>query len=90
MLAATGETSVDSALDQVVLLKVLPRIHGSRRRVEPVLNRLARYTEDPGAGVSELEKETAIASAVRLKAARAKIDRMTNVLRANQFVSFSE
>ena len=90
MLAATGEGDVDAALDQVVLLKLLPRIHGSRRRVEPVLRRLARYTENPGALSSELEQETPLAPAVRLPHARAKVDRMMEVLRANQFVSFSE
>ena len=90
MLAATGDVEMDSALDQVVLLKVLPRIHGSRRRVEPVLTRLARYTENPRASSAELNEDTAIAESVALKGARLKIDRMMEVLKANQFVSFSE
>ena len=90
MLAATGDIDVDSALDQVVLLEVLPRIHGSRRRVEPVLRRLARYTENPRASSAELNEAAPIAESIALAGARLKIDRMMEVLRANQFVSFSE
>jgi len=90
MLAAAGEPDINAALDQIVLLKMLPRIHGSRRRVEPVLRRLARFTENPQASTAELDLETPLASTIRLPRSRAKIDRMTRVLHANQFVSFSE
>jgi energy-coupling factor transporter ATP-binding protein EcfA2 len=33
------------ALDHQVLQKVLPRVHGARKRVEPLLNRLLKYCE---------------------------------------------
>ena len=36
--AATGDTDANTALDLAMMQKVLPKVHGSRRRVEPVLN----------------------------------------------------
>ena len=36
--AATGDTDAHTALDLAMMQKVLPKVHGSRRRVEPVLN----------------------------------------------------
>jgi hypothetical protein len=35
-----------SALDQQVLQKILPRIHGARKRVEPMLLRLRAYCQE--------------------------------------------
>jgi len=57
--------------------KVLPKVHGSRRRIEPVLNELAALTH--GAGLTP-----------RLPTTHEKIGRMIESVRANQFVSFSE
>ena len=57
--------------------KVLPKVHGSRRRIEPVLTALD--TLAVGAG-----------PAPRLPSTHQKIVRMIESLRANQFVSFAE
>ncbi|WP_157591749.1 McrB family protein [Solirubrobacter soli] len=89
-LSGAGNGDSDDALDLIVLLKVLPRIHGSRRRVEPVLRRLTRFTENPSASAQELESEEPSSADIRLRATRAKLDRMSRTLLANQFVSFSE
>lgn len=35
--AAAGDTDCDTAIDLAMMQKVLPKVHGSRRRVEPVL-----------------------------------------------------
>ena len=75
--AATGDTDADTALDLAIMQKVLPKVHGSRRRVEPVLNELAALAR--GAG-----------PAPRLPVTNQKIARMLESVRANQFVSFSE
>ena len=52
-----GDDDTDVALDSITLLKILPRIHGSRRRVEPVLLRLRRFATTPE---SDLDKDLRI------------------------------
>jgi len=75
--AATGDTDVDTALDLAMMQKVLPKVHGSRRRVEPVLAALDALAVGPG-------------PAPRLPITHHKIVRMIESVRANQFVSFAE
>lgn len=75
--AATGDTDSDTALDLAMMQKVLPKVHGSRRRVEPVLSALDALAM--GAG-----------PAPRLPVTHHKIVRMIESVRANQFVSFTE
>jgi 5-methylcytosine-specific restriction enzyme B len=76
--AATGEPSGDIALDLVVMQKLLPRLSGSRRRMEPVLQELQAIA----AGSTPDEP--------RLPITHAKVGRMLEAVRANQFVSFTE
>ncbi|MCP3811309.1 hypothetical protein NLX62_03030 [Mycobacteriaceae bacterium Msp059] len=75
--AATGDSSVYTALDLAMMQKVLPKVHGSRRRVEPVLTELAKLALGEG-------------PAPRLSLTHHKIARMLESVRANQFVSFAE
>jgi len=75
--AATGDADVHTALDLAIMQKVLPKVHGSRRRVEPVLSALDALAM--GAG-----------PAPRLPVTHHKIVRMVESARANQFVSFAE
>lgn len=75
---ATGDTDGRTALDLVMMQKVLPKVHGSRRRIEPVLNELKALAEG-GANTSP-----------RLPVTHHKIVRMIESVRANQFVSFAE
>lgn len=75
--AATGDPNVDTALDLAMMQKVLPKVHGSRRRVEPVLTELATLCLGEG-------------PAPRLPITHYKITRMLESVRANQFVSFAE
>jgi 5-methylcytosine-specific restriction enzyme B len=70
-------TSVDELLDLILVQKILPRLHGSRRRVEPLLLKLEG--EALGAEV-----------APRWPLTHAKVTRMLETVRANQFVSFAE
>jgi 5-methylcytosine-specific restriction enzyme B len=75
--AATGDADVHTALDLAMMQKVLPKVHGSRRRVEPVLTELGALAH--GAGPTP-----------RLPVTHQKIGRMIESVRANQFVSFAE
>ena len=75
--AATGAVDGDTALDLAMMQKILPKVHGSRRRVEPVLTALDALAV--GAGPRP-----------RLPIAHHKIVRMIESVRANQFVSFAE
>jgi hypothetical protein len=77
--ALSGSDWLDS-LDLIVLQMILPRIHGSRPRVEPVLMALEAYCTNP---------ETA-SKDPRLPLSLTKVLRMLRIVRANQFVSFTE
>ena len=75
--------------------KVLPRLHGSRRRLELPLLALALYCDLPESLVSDqklptLEVEAVSESGARLPSAHAKVVRMLQNLRLNQFASFTE
>ncbi|MGO9958054.1 MAG: hypothetical protein ACLP50_19145 [Solirubrobacteraceae bacterium] len=86
--SGTGRQDLDEVLDLIAMQKLLPRLHGSRRRLEPVLRDLMAW-----AGVREAD-EGADAGAphedARLPLTAAKLRRMLASLQANQFVSFTE
>lgn len=97
MLDAAGDPDPLHALDLQIMQKVLPRIHGSRRRLEPTLCGLARFCFelrfDPGSvmsGPATSFDPTLVREEVpRLPKAFDKVRRMTMDLRANQFTSFT-
>lgn len=68
-----------------MLLKILPRISGSRRRVEPLLRRLRLFAQDPDRATDEHEPQ----GAPRLPLSAAKLERMLQILEVDQFVSFT-
>jgi MoxR-like ATPase len=97
LLAAAGDADPEHALDLQVMQKVLPRLHGSRRRLEPALSVLGSFCMDPnvpgtleGAGVQPFDPLAMQPQPARLPIAFDKIRRMTALVRANQFVSFTE
>jgi MoxR-like ATPase len=79
MLGAARGLGREEALDAIALTKVLPKIHGSRQRLEPVLRDLIVFAE----GGPESTQD-------RLPATVAKARRMLDVLLEAQFVSFTE
>ncbi|MFE0748029.1 McrB family protein [Gordonia sp. NPDC058843] len=85
-LAKLGVTERNHALDHLVLLKVLPKIHGSRRRAEPVLKMLADFGADPDGAPGHQNVDPA---AVALPLSVLKIQRMLRDAEVNQFVSFT-
>jgi 5-methylcytosine-specific restriction protein B len=87
-LERVGYAGADVALDHIVLLKILPRIHGSRRRVEPVLNSLLSFAKDPSAFIANVNVEQTSGPTPRLPLSAHKIGRMLRAVGLNQFVSF--
>ncbi len=72
------------ALDLILLQMILPRIHGSRPRVEPILTDLEGYCMNVGSARVDAT------STPDLPFSLLKTARMLRILRANQFVSFTE
>jgi 5-methylcytosine-specific restriction protein B len=80
-----------------VMQKVLPRLHGSRRRLEPTLCALGRFCFDlffdPGSVNDRGQRFDPLApnpGTARLPISFDKVRRMTRGLRAQQFTSFTE
>ncbi len=88
LLAQAGDVTLDGALDVFVMQKVLPRLHGARRRLEPVLRALAGYCLNADGDASD--PFGAQNTRPRLPGSFAKTARMFHALRANQFASFSD
>lgn len=75
--AGSPTPSVDNVLDLILMQKLLPRLHGSRRQLEPLLVDLNNQARGGG-------------SSIRWPLTHAKTERMLEAVRANQFVSFAE
>lgn len=83
-----GRQELDEALDLIAMQKLLPRLHGSRRRLEPVLRSLLVWAGAPDA--PDDATTPAADTGARLPRTAAKLRRMLASLQANQFVSFTE
>lgn len=95
LLNEAGDASIESALDLQVMQKILPRLHGARRRLEPVLLKLGEFCLNPGidhAGIENSTWDGAIfdSEAPVLPISFDKVRRMLASLRINQFASFTE
>jgi 5-methylcytosine-specific restriction protein B len=78
VLERAGVTDPDEIVDWIIMAKVLPRLHGSRRQLEGFLSDLlATATGSDG------DKPAMPLTARKLR-------RMVDLIRANQFVSFAE
>ena len=91
-----GDSDLAHVLDRIILQKLLPRLHGSRRRLELLLLGLCKYcVSSPPPDLSDeavanFDPERHPEDQVALPQSFAKLRRMVRTLRANQFVSFSE
>ncbi len=97
MYAAAGDDDPLKALDLQIMQKVLPRLHGSRRRLELTLCAVGRFCHDLSYvegdqrdAVSRFSETQQSPSAAQLAISYDKVSRMVSNLRANQFVSFTE
>jgi MoxR-like ATPase len=79
-LHATGVQDRWSVLDWIMLTKLLPKVHGTRARVETELREMRSFAA---------EEDTRTSSA-RMPLSVDKLDRMIGVLIEAQFVSFTE
>lgn len=80
LLAAVGMGDQWAVLDNVTLAKLLPKIHGTRARLEDTLREVRRYADG----------ELPDAERPRMPKTVAKLDRMLKVIVEAQFVSFTE
>ena len=92
-----SDAGEDSAiLDLVLMQKVLPRLHGSRRRLEELLRALASFCfssevhENSATQPVIFEPDEQDAKDAQMPLTYNKLLRMLKSLRANQFTSFTE
>ena len=93
ILTSAGEAKELAALDLQIMQKVLPRLHGSRRKLEPVLKSLGLFAfqlEVDPASAEMFDPEQLREIQPILPISFDKIRRMTHAVRANQFASFTE
>jgi 5-methylcytosine-specific restriction protein B len=96
IFAASGVKAPYAALDRQIMQKILPRLHGSRRKLELALCALAAECVgselEPSANVNALRFDPLVSHSfpVRMPLSFEKIQRMVRALRLNQFTSFSE
>ena len=92
--SAMGDSSWVDCLDLQVMQKVLPRLHGSRRRLEPLLIDLAAFCVDVSLEAAELgstlDPLVEANPAPQLFRTWEKLRRMLVSLRADQFASFMQ
>ena len=95
--SAMGIGSWQQILDLQLLQKVLPRLNGSRRRLEPALSRLGRFCQDLAVDDKVKDEPTKVfmpneqdLPSPLLPQSYDKIRRMHRLLVANQFASFAE
>jgi 5-methylcytosine-specific restriction protein B len=84
ILHATTGADRNHALDFITIAKLLPKVHGSRQRLEAVLRDLIAFA------ASDSEGSTAVEGNVRLPRTKEKLERMLATLLDAQFVSFTE
>jgi hypothetical protein len=85
--AGAGNADPDEVLDLIVMQKLLPRLHGSRRQLEQMLRTLLEWSADHGAATEDLPANR---KGDRLPRTARKLERMLASLEANQFVSFTD
>ena len=92
--SAMGDASWTDCLDLQVIQKVLPRLHGSRRRLEPLLLDLAAFCVDLSLEGTEtssrLDPLLEPSASPQLHRTWDKLRRMLVSLRADQFASFMQ
>lgn len=83
-------------MDAIIMQKLLPRVHGSRRKLESILKKLAEFCLNDGADIDKYLKAEGQLSdittdeRVKYKISLDKIQRMYSCLIANSFTSYAE
>lgn len=88
---AAGGSGLLQALDIQIMQKILPRLHGARRRLEPVLCAVGKFCFDlTSTNADTFDPAEQNAAEAQLPRSFAKLQEMLERLRVNQFVSFTE
>ena len=92
---ASGLVSREAVLDRILLQKILPRLHGSRRKLELPLLALLCFSRNPADPLPADDKvlaadPSASTGPALLPVTHFKLSRMLVALRTNQFVSFTD
>lgn len=99
LLHAAGISDREAILDRIVIQRILPRLHGSRRKLEQPVGALALFCRDLPL---ELPPKSSLAEAIakilsdgdqavaKLPKSYKKLVRMLESLHLNQFASFTE
>ena len=74
---AAGEMTRDEVIDAAVMQKLLPKLHGSRKKLEPILNELIKLCKDE---MDDTKYELTIE----------KLERMLKRVTENGFTSYAE
>jgi 5-methylcytosine-specific restriction enzyme B len=96
LVHSAGLDSLEKVLDRIVFQKVLPRLHGSRKKLETPVLALMRFTHflpdelEPDAKLTAMELETLPSNSAKLPLSFDKLSRLLRNLRANQFASFTD
>ena len=85
---ADGDLEDDSAIDTAILQKLLPKLHGSRKKLVPVLTSLWQLCLNDGV-TKEIDTEFN-ATDFKYPESAEKIQRMYNAVVDNGFTSFAE
>ena len=85
---ADGDLKDDSAIDTAILQKLLPKLHGSRKKLVPVLTSMWQLCLNDGVA-KEIEAEFN-ATNFKYPESAEKIQRMYNAVVDNGFTSFAE
>lgn len=81
--------SLDEIIDSAIIQKLLPKLHGSRKKLEPVLNQLWKQCfEKEERDAVQMERE--YLAKAKYKESADKIFRMYEAANANGFTSFAE
>lgn len=83
-----SKMSPDEILDAAIVQKLLPKLHGSRKKLDPVLKQLWRLCFDGAESDSQIAYENA--KKAKFKESADKIWRMYESASANGFTSFAE
>lgn len=82
--------SVNEIVDVAIMQKLLPKVHGSRRKLEPILKRFASYCISDPASVDLALNSRNLIPDVKYPLTLTKIRRMYTGLVDNGFTSFAE
>jgi len=87
-----GDWSFDAAMDAAVMQKLLPKLHGSKKKLGPVLAALIRLCLKPEARPENdpIADGVLVAANAQYPAALEKLKRMRQRLAEHGFTSFAE